>query len=180
MVAEVQNEDIKKALFDIADVKALGPDGYTACFFKKAWKVMGIDICDAIKDFFLKGKILTEINFIVISLILTERIIKGLGKVVNASQSAFIPGRQIQDNILITQELLRGYNKKNRPKSEYSGLYLNLSKSTIFFGSVCDQERMNIVQKVKFRIGQLPMKYLGVPLLAKCLGVADCKSLVDK
>ncbi|GJX97603.1 hypothetical protein Tco_0353401 [Tanacetum coccineum] len=29
-------------------------------------------------------------------------------------------------------------------------------------------------------IGKLLMKYLGVPFLAKCLGIADCKVLIDK
>ncbi|GJZ33767.1 RNA-directed DNA polymerase, eukaryota, reverse transcriptase zinc-binding domain protein [Tanacetum coccineum] len=52
-----------------------------------------------------------------ISKILTNRIKQGLSKIVNINQSAFIPGRHIQDNILIAQELLRGYNKKNGPKS---------------------------------------------------------------
>nr|GEW09284.1 RNA-directed DNA polymerase, eukaryota, reverse transcriptase zinc-binding domain protein [Tanacetum cinerariifolium] len=40
MIKEVNNDDIKKAMFDIDDVKALGPDGYTTCFFKKAWDKM--------------------------------------------------------------------------------------------------------------------------------------------
>ncbi|GKC42215.1 hypothetical protein Tco_1059937 [Tanacetum coccineum] len=42
-----------------------------------------------------------------ISKILTNRIKKALCKVVSPNQSAFIPGRQITDNILISQELLR-------------------------------------------------------------------------
>ncbi|GJZ34901.1 hypothetical protein Tco_0580718 [Tanacetum coccineum] len=33
---------------------------------------------------------------------------------------------------------------------------------------------------VPFKFGNLPMMYLGVPLLEKCLGVADCKVLIDK
>ncbi|GJS20998.1 RNA-directed DNA polymerase, eukaryota, reverse transcriptase zinc-binding domain protein [Tanacetum coccineum] len=64
--------------------------------------------------------------------------------------------------------------------SDYSGLHPNLNKSTIFFRGVCEQERSVIINTVKFHVGKLPMKYLGVPLLAKCLGVADCKILVDK
>ncbi|GJW82256.1 RNA-directed DNA polymerase, eukaryota, reverse transcriptase zinc-binding domain protein [Tanacetum coccineum] len=329
---------------DIFTCTLTSPDGYTACFFKKAWKVVEKDICDAVKDFFLNGKMLKEINSIIISLvpkmntpqkvsdfrpiaccnvlykiiskILTERIKSGLKKVVNVNRSAFIPGRQIQDNILICQELLRGCKRKNGAKrcalkidlqkaydtvnwsflecilrkfrfhekmvqwvidcittssfsicvngypygyfkgtrglkqgdpispylftlvmevlsllmakntqnnffkyhqgckelkithlcfaddlmvfchgdvksvenikgtlnefSEYSGLHPNLNKSTVFFGSVSDQKRKGILNVVKFQEGQLPMKYLGVPLLGKCLGVADCKSLVDK
>ncbi|GKA41366.1 RNA-directed DNA polymerase, eukaryota, reverse transcriptase zinc-binding domain protein [Tanacetum coccineum] len=101
-------------------------------------------LCSAVKEFFLKGKMLREINATLITLIpklstpmkvsdyrpiaccnmlykiiskmLTNRIKSALCKIVSPCQSAFIPGRQITDNILITQELLRGYNWKNGPK----------------------------------------------------------------
>ena len=48
----------------------------------------------------------------IISKILTNRIKNALCKLVNPSESAFIPG-QITNNILLTQELLKGYNWKS-------------------------------------------------------------------
>ncbi|GJV03161.1 RNA-directed DNA polymerase, eukaryota, reverse transcriptase zinc-binding domain protein, partial [Tanacetum coccineum] len=98
----------------------------------------------AIKEFFASRKSLGEVNATLITLvpkintpqkvfdfrpiaccnvvykciskILNNRIKNALCKLVNQNQSAFIPGRQITNNILITQELLRGYNWKNGVK----------------------------------------------------------------
>ncbi|GJZ50731.1 RNA-directed DNA polymerase, eukaryota, reverse transcriptase zinc-binding domain protein [Tanacetum coccineum] len=51
-----------------------------------------------------------------ISKIITNRIKSGLAKLVQNNQSAFIPKRVIQDNIMLSQEILRGYGRKNGPK----------------------------------------------------------------
>lgn len=140
MIREIADVEIKEALFDIGDNKAPGPDGYTAKFFKEGWSVIGKDVCKAIKKFFPgcdlpKGVNATTISLVpkvntpgkmseyrpiacctvlykCISKILTNRIKGVLGKLVNANQSAFIPGRNISDNITVTQELVRGYNRK--------------------------------------------------------------------
>ncbi|GKC97045.1 RNA-directed DNA polymerase, eukaryota, reverse transcriptase zinc-binding domain protein [Tanacetum coccineum] len=40
----------------------------------------------------------------------------GLGMIVGLNQSAFVPNRHIQDNILLSQELLKGYDRKEGPK----------------------------------------------------------------
>lgn len=144
MIREVSNEEIKNALFDIDDNKAPGPDGYTSKFFKKAWTVIKDDFCKAVKEFFITVKLLGEVNATLITLVpkiatpmkvsdfkpiaccnviykciskvITHRITKVLTKVVDKNQSAFIPGRAITDNILLTQELLKGYNCANGPK----------------------------------------------------------------
>ncbi|GJZ02307.1 RNA-directed DNA polymerase, eukaryota, reverse transcriptase zinc-binding domain protein [Tanacetum coccineum] len=141
MVRSVSNEEVKATLFDICDNKAPGPYGYTAKFYKKAWSIVGSDVCNAIKEFFRKGRMLGEINatlitlvpkgstpqkvsdyrpiacynvlYKIISKILTNRIKHALSKLVDPSQSAFIPRRQITDNILLVQEFLKGYNRKN-------------------------------------------------------------------
>ncbi|GJW55345.1 hypothetical protein Tco_0099430 [Tanacetum coccineum] len=143
MVRPVMNEEIKAAMFDIGDKKAPGPDGYTSVFFKKGWSIIGPDICNVIRDFYSNGQILKEINhtflalipkvatplkvndyrpisccnviYKCISKILTKRVIEGIKEVVSDNQSAFISGRHISNNILITQELMHNYHKKKGP-----------------------------------------------------------------
>nr|GEW99676.1 hypothetical protein [Tanacetum cinerariifolium] len=125
------------------DEKAPGPDGFTSLFFKKGWDIIGDDICNAVRDFFSNGKLLKEINhtflafipkgstplrvndyrpisccnaiYKCVSKILTNRIIEGIKEVVSDNQSAFILGRRISDNILITQELMHNYHRKIGP-----------------------------------------------------------------
>ncbi|GKC34971.1 RNA-directed DNA polymerase, eukaryota, reverse transcriptase zinc-binding domain protein [Tanacetum coccineum] len=144
MIRQVTDKEIKEALFDICDNKSPGPDGFTSKFYKKAWNTVGKNMCDAIKEFFRKGKMLGEVNatlitlvpklqtpkkvsdyrpiaccnvfYKIISKILTNKIKTALCKIVSPTQSAFILGRQITDNILLTQELLRGYTWKKCPK----------------------------------------------------------------
>nr|GFD08641.1 RNA-directed DNA polymerase, eukaryota, reverse transcriptase zinc-binding domain protein [Tanacetum cinerariifolium] len=56
MVRDVSNEEIKQAIFLIDDNKAPGPDGFSAYFYKKAWDIIGNDICSAVQEFFLLGR----------------------------------------------------------------------------------------------------------------------------
>ena len=135
MIREVTDCEIKAALFYIEDNKAPGPDCYTSKFYKKAWDIIKEDLCGAIKEFFQTDKLFGELNATLITLIpkmetpqkvsdfrpiaccnvvykciskiLTNRIKKALSYVVDENQSAFIPGRAITDNILLTQELLK-------------------------------------------------------------------------
>ncbi|KAL2250099.1 UNVERIFIED_CONTAM: hypothetical protein Sindi_2483600 [Sesamum indicum] len=49
---------VKDAIFHISDNKAPGPDGYFSCFFKKAWNIVGDQVCKAVLDFFRSGRML--------------------------------------------------------------------------------------------------------------------------
>ncbi|GJV13261.1 RNA-directed DNA polymerase, eukaryota, reverse transcriptase zinc-binding domain protein, partial [Tanacetum coccineum] len=100
MIKIVSDKEIKEALFDIDSSKAA--------------LVPKIDTLNKVSDF--RPMACCNIIYKCISKILTNRIKEGLSKVVSLNQRAFIPGRHIQDNILITQELLKGYNKKNGTK----------------------------------------------------------------
>lgn len=64
--------------------------------------------------------------------------------------------------------------------SKCSGLIPNMSKSTIFFGNLNMCEKQKILDILPFKVGILPMKYLGVPLITKRLGINGCRELVEK
>ncbi|GKF68961.1 putative RNA-directed DNA polymerase, eukaryota, reverse transcriptase zinc-binding domain protein, partial [Tanacetum coccineum] len=113
MVRPVTNEEIKKAMFDIGDDKAPGPNGYTSVFFKKGWDIVGSDVCNVVRDFFGNGKLLKEINHTFLALIL--KVHTPTKEVVSDNQSAFVPGRCILDNILLTQELMHNYHRHTGP-----------------------------------------------------------------
>ncbi|CAK9142540.1 unnamed protein product [Ilex paraguariensis] len=108
--------------------------------FLEAWPVIGGDVIGAIREFFSTGNMLREFNNTIITLvpkvqnpttmgefrpiscynviykaisqIIANRIKKYLNGIINPSQSAFIPGRRISDNILLAQEIMRDYHKE--------------------------------------------------------------------
>lgn len=134
MVRQVSNDEIKEAMFGRGDVKSPSPDGFTSSFFKRSWDIVGEDVYRAVSEFFFSGHMLKELNNTVIALlpkvttpnnttdyrliaccnviykciskIIGNRMKEGLIIVVSENQSAFVRGRRISDNILLTHEML--------------------------------------------------------------------------
>lgn len=61
-----------------------------------------------------------------------------------------------------------------------SGLEINPSKSSIFFGGVPDGVRQEIISETGFGVGSFPFKYLGVPLSPHRLLVSQFSPLLRK
>ncbi|GJR25993.1 hypothetical protein Tco_1102225 [Tanacetum coccineum] len=63
-----------------------------------------------------------------------------------------------------------------------SGLVLKIlgKKSTVFFGNLNNLTKQEIIDVMPFKVGSLPVTYLGVPLITKQNRIGDCKCLVDK
>ncbi|GJY63106.1 putative RNA-directed DNA polymerase, eukaryota, reverse transcriptase zinc-binding domain protein [Tanacetum coccineum] len=134
MVRYVTDAEIKEAIFSMGNDKAPGPDGYTAAFFKEAWDIVVIDVTRVVREFFVNGRLLKELNHTIIALIpkvsspsrvndfrpisccnvlfkcvskvISNRIKESLKTLISPNQSAFVPGRRISDNILLTHELM--------------------------------------------------------------------------
>ena len=60
----------------------------------------------------------------------------------------------------------------------YFGLRLNCEKSELFSTGIQREELESIHQTIGFKIGALPVRYLGVPLITKRLMAKDCEPLV--
>nr|GEU29539.1 RNA-directed DNA polymerase, eukaryota, reverse transcriptase zinc-binding domain protein [Tanacetum cinerariifolium] len=130
----VSNEEIKRAVLDCGSDKSPGPDGFTFEFFRKFWTIVGGDVTNAIKEFFIsssfpKGRNSSFIALIpkvmdskhlkdfrpisligcqykIIGKILVNRLSLVIGDIVSQEQSAFIKGRQILDGPLILNKVI--------------------------------------------------------------------------
>ncbi|GJR59309.1 hypothetical protein Tco_1501471 [Tanacetum coccineum] len=143
MIRDVSEQEIKDAIFSMGNDKSPGPDGFTAAFFKESWDIVANDVILAVREFFINGKLLKELNHTIIALvpkvaapsrvndfrpisccnvlfkciskIIANRIKESLKSLVSPNQSAFVPGRSISDNILLTQELMHNYHLDRGP-----------------------------------------------------------------
>ncbi|CAL1377701.1 unnamed protein product [Linum trigynum] len=136
----VTREEIKSIFCSMAPDKAPGPDGFPSDFYKAEWGVVGRAVEDAELWFFQTKSLPQEVNSTILSLVpkvsnvqrmkdfrpiaccnvlykgisklLANRLAVVLPKVISTSQSAFVKGRLISDNILMASELVKDYHRK--------------------------------------------------------------------
>ena len=77
------------------------------------------------------------------------------------------------DSVRITMDELAKFEA-------FSGMQVNKQKSVVFLAAIDDSVRDAILDMTGFRLGSLPMKYLGVPLISSKLSHSDCQPLLDK
>ncbi|XP_039145636.1 uncharacterized protein LOC120282866 [Dioscorea cayenensis subsp. rotundata] len=133
-------EEVKKAVFDLGSDKAPGPDGFPLLFFKSYWETVKVEVLKMCEDFYDGRANLERINWAsivlipkisspvspgdyrpislinsslkIISKILASRLSTVMASLVDHSQSAFLKGRCILDNIATAEELLFSIHKR--------------------------------------------------------------------
>ena len=143
LIALLDPEDVRFAFFSMDSNKTPGPNGFGPGFFKTFWPVITDDLFASVIEFFQHRRLIKVINhtfitlipksnspsqtghyrpislcsivYKVISKILTNRLRPLLDKLISPLQSAFIFGRSIHDNVLLTHEVMHKF-KNNKLK----------------------------------------------------------------
>ena len=138
LIQPVTHEEIDLALHSIDDLKAPGIDSFNSLFFKRSWHIIKWKVYEAMQEFFEEGIMPSPVNYTLVTLvpklahpnsikdfrpiaccsllyniiakILTMRLQKVVGTVVDLAQAGFIPNITISDNILLPTELIKGYS----------------------------------------------------------------------
>ncbi|GJR26584.1 hypothetical protein Tco_1102816 [Tanacetum coccineum] len=161
MQATLDEERHDNVLYKGNSVPKVFVDHYTQLL-----DVVGGDVCNVVRDFFMNGKLLQEINHTILVMLP-----KGLDDVVSVNKSVFVPGRSISENILLTQELMHTYHLHRGPPR--CAFMIDILKAY-------DTVKVDILHLMPFEEGTLSFKYLGVPLILSRLLYKDCKILVER
>jgi hypothetical protein len=150
-------EEVKEAMFSIGDYKAPGTDGLHAVFYKKFWAVVGEDVTREVLRVLNSGCVPNEWNetaivlipkvqspelitqfrpislcnviYKVVSKVLAKRLKAILPDIISKTQSAFVPGRLITDNVLMAYESFHTIKNKRQGSNGICAVKLDMHKA---------------------------------------------------
>ena len=149
--------EVKLALKQMYPLKAPSPDGMPPLFFQHFWPKIGVEVTATVLDFLNSGisppkfnethivlipkckepKNITEyrpislcnVVYNIASKAIANRLKKILPIIISDTQSAFVHGRLITDNVLVTFEAMHHISKKKSGKVGEMALKLDMSKA---------------------------------------------------
>ncbi|XP_026417593.1 uncharacterized protein LOC113313084 [Papaver somniferum] len=149
-------QEIKDVVFQIKPWASPGNDGFQAGFYQHCWDVVGTEVISMVQYFFTHKHMLKAINhtyqvlipkisnpktpadyrpirlcnvsYKIMSKILANRLKPLLPDIISPTQTAFVAGRHIHDNIIIAHEILFSMKRK-KIKKALVGLKLDMSKA---------------------------------------------------
>jgi hypothetical protein len=150
-------QEVDNAIKQMGPLKAPGTDSMSPIFYQTFWDSIGTDVSSAVLSYLNSGSILKSINhtyitlipkkqnptkvtdfrpislcnviYKILSKILTIRLKTILPKIISKTQSAFVPGRLITDNILVAFETLQHMKTRHTSKDGFMALKLDMSKA---------------------------------------------------
>lgn len=134
LVAELTFEEFSNAIKQMHPDKASGPDGLNPAFCQNFWAILGDEVFRCCKEWLENGSFPANLNdtnvvlipkkenacclkdlrpialcnvlYKIMAKVLANRLEKILPNLISENQSAFMPGRSITDNVLVSFEVI--------------------------------------------------------------------------
>jgi hypothetical protein len=157
LLREFTSSEVEAALNQMHPLKSPGPDGFSACFYQRAWNTVKVEVCQTVLGYLNHGLFDAAINathialipkiknpskvsdyrpislcnvlYKLISKVLANRLKKVLPHIISPNQSAFIPGRLITDNVLVAFEAMHTMDGRLKGRDGFMALKLDMSKA---------------------------------------------------
>ncbi|KAM1807098.1 hypothetical protein ACFX11_030156 [Malus domestica] len=158
LTAMVTECEIMEAAYQIPPMRSPGPDSFSGYFYQDHWDTVRPDVIKIVKAFWYSGTLLRKLNhtnlvlipkvkcpknmsqyrpialcnviYKIIAKVLTNRLKKVMPKVIGENQSAFVAGKQIQDNILVVHEAL--HSLLHQKKGDHPGMAIKLDMAKAY------------------------------------------------
>ena len=197
LTAPVTEWEVKLALFAMHPEKAPGPDGMTALFYQKFWDIVKDDLTRMVNQFLFEGTMaqglndtniclipkttkpnemtkfrpisLCNVSYKIISKVLCQRLRKVLPQRISETQSAFVAGRQITDNIMIAQEMFHALRNKPGGRVKRMAIKTDMSKAY-------DRMEWSFIEAVMRKMG---FSELWIEWIMRCITSVTYKVLMN-
>lgn len=172
---DFEAKEFKDAINQMYKDKSPGPDGFNPGFYQRFWSTVGEDVTDACISWLNAGSFPNGLNhtnvalipkvegpksvrdlrpislcnvvYKILSKVLWNRLKTILPSLVDETQSAFVAGRSIQDNVIIAYETLHALKNRRRGKHGDVALKIDISKA---YDRVDWRFLINIMEKMGF------------------------------
>ncbi|KAL0373936.1 UNVERIFIED_CONTAM: hypothetical protein Sradi_3309300 [Sesamum radiatum] len=210
LLKPVMANEVKMVVFDIAEDKSPGLDGYSSGFYKAAWPIIGEEVTRAIMEFFTTGRLVKQVNTTHLALIpkvptpslvvdfwlisccnvlykvITKIIVQQLSIVldrITAHSERLFQFFFANDLLLFCKADVLSISIFKRGLDLFtslSRLHANPHKSDLILSKSTHDVWKSLLLVLGFQEGHLPVRYLGLPLLPSFLTTTDCKHLLMK
>lgn len=149
--------EVKEAIFSIKPMGSPGPDGFSAGFYQQHWQIIGDEICVAVTRVLNTNKWDSSINhtylvliskkkkptqvadyrpislcnviYKIMSKVLANRLRIILPDIISKSQTAYVHGRYIIDNIIAAFGILHSMHSRLKGVEGYMAVKIDMSKA---------------------------------------------------